>query len=482
MTVDFRGHPLFQGGGFNSPTRFEADVYDCEVWGQIPSDIEGTLYRMQCDFEYPPPKNEWLTGFNGDGHVSAFRFANGSVDFKSRYVKTQRLTTERKARKRLWGVYRNPYTDDPSVANIDRGAANTHIYWHGGKLIALKEDSLPYYLDPHSLETLGRWDFYGKWKATSMSAHPKIDPMTGQMIAYGYQAKGILSKDIAVYTINTDGHIVKEVWLQSPYLGIIHDIAITQKHILIPVVARTTSLERLKSGEPMWEWDGKLPTMVGVLPRNGEAKDVRWFKGPARNTLHFLNATDDGTKITMELPVSDEERSPSQIKRWTFNLNSKSDVFAEEVISTSNGVLARMDDRYLSLPYRYGYVGHNDSSKPFDTAAGGNRAGRVTNCYRRFDLKNPGFDKESVFFAGPTHSLQESMFVPRKGSQSEGDGYVVGVASNYAEMLSELHIVDAKKMEQGAIAVVKLPFRLRGGTHVNWYSADELATQEASTL
>jgi len=143
---------MFQGGGFNSPTRFEADVYDCEVWGQIPSDIEGTFYRVQCDFQYRPPQNEWPTGFNGDGHVSAFRFANGSVDFKSRYVKTERLMTERKARKRLWGVYRNPYTDDPSVANIDRGAANTHIYWHGGKMIVLKEDSLPYAIDPHSLE------------------------------------------------------------------------------------------------------------------------------------------------------------------------------------------------------------------------------------------------------------------------------------------------------------------------------------------
>jgi carotenoid cleavage dioxygenase-like enzyme len=49
-------------------------------------------------------------------------------------------------------------------------------------------------------------------------------------------------------------------------------------------------------------------------------------------------------------------------------------------------------------------------------------------------------------------------------------------------MLSELHIVDAKKMEQGAVAVVKLPFRLRGGTHVNWYSADELATEQAATV
>ena len=72
--------------------------------------------------------------------------------------------------------------------------------------------------------------------------------MTGEMIAYGYQAKGTLSKDIAVYTITPQGHIVKEVWLQSPYLGIIHDIAITQKHVIIPVISRTTATEISRSG------------------------------------------------------------------------------------------------------------------------------------------------------------------------------------------------------------------------------------------
>ena len=476
MAVDFRGHPMFPRG-FNSPTRFEADVYDCEVWGEIPSDIEGTFYRVQCDFAYPPPHNEWMTGFNGDGHVSAFRFANGSVDFKCRYVKTDRLMAERRARKRLWGVYRNHLTDDPSVANVDRGAANTHIYWHSGKLLVLKEDALPYHIDPVTLETYGRWDFHGKWTADSMSAQPKVDPVTGEMIAYSYQAKGPLTDDIAVYTISPQGHITNEVWLKSPYLGIIHDIAITQKHILIPVIARTTSLERLQAGEPMWEWDGSLPTMVGVLPRDGDAKDVRWFRGPSRNTLHFLNAVDQGNKITMELPVSDLERSPSQIKRWTFNLASKDDRFEEDVVSTANGVLARMDDRYLSLPYRYGYVGHRDPSKPYDTARGGDMAGRVTNCYQRFDLHG---GPTKTFFVGETQSLQECGFVPRKGSTEEGDGYLMGVASNYAEMASELHIIDAQRLEEGSIAVVKLPFRLRSGTHVNWFSAAELAEQRAS--
>ena len=475
MAVDFRDHPMFPRG-FNSPTRFEADIYDCEVWGEIPSDIEGSFYRIQCDFAYRPPENEWFTGFNGDGHVSAFRFANGSVDYKSRFVKTDRLMTERKHRRRLWGVYRNHLTDDPLVANVDRGAANTHIYWHGGKMLMLKEDALPYSIDPITLETYGTWDFHGKWTATSMSAHPKIDPVTGEMIAYSYQAKGDLSDDIAVFTINPAGHITNEVWLKSPYLGIIHDIAITQKYIVIPVIARTTSLERLQSGEPMWEWNGDLPTMVGILPRDGDASDVRWFQGPARNTLHFLNAVDQGNSVVMDLPVSDGERTPSQIKRWTFDMNSRDDRFGEEVVSTSNGVLARMDDRYLSLPYRYGFVGHSDPDLPFDTERAGGTF-RVTNTYQRYDLRG---GPTSTFYVGDTQSLQESGFVPRKGSTEEGDGYIMGVASNYAEMASELHIVDAKRMEEGAVAVVKLPFRLRGGTHVNWFAGSELADQEAS--
>lgn len=468
MDVDFRGHPLFPRG-FNSPTRFEADVYDCEVWGHIPTDIEGTFYRMQCDFEYRPPMNDWLTGFNGDGHISRFRFAKGAVDYKGRYVKTARLMAERHARRRLFGVYRNRFTDDPSVAHINRSAANTHTYWHGGKLFTLKEDSLPYTVDPHTLETLGDWNFYGKYTAKTMSAHPKIDPLTGEMIAYGYQAKGDLTKDIAVYTINPQGEVVKEVWLMSPYLGIIHDIAITSKHILIPVIARTTSLARLKKGLPMWEWDGSLPTMIGVLPRDGEAKDVRWYKGPSRNTLHFLNATDRGRHITMELPTSTGEHDPSQIRRWTFDLKSRKDSFEEEVVSTTSGFLPRMDDRFLSLDYRYGFLSSHDPAIKPDTQrapAMAHMGPFVNNVLQRLDVRTGEIRQCAL---EPVVSLQEACFVPRKGSQGEGDGYVLAVASNYESTSSDLIIVDAQKIEEGPLATIKLPFRLRSGTHTNWY-------------
>ena len=176
----------------------------------------------------------------------------------------------------------------------------------------------------------------------------------------------------------------------------------------------------------------------------------------------------------MDLPTSSGERDPSQIRRWTFDMASRNkDTFDEELISTANGVLARMDDRYLGLDYRYCYVGNRDPSLPYDTAKGGNNGGRVTNQYLRVDVRNPNAEP-GKYFVGQVQSLQESCFVPRKGSKGEGDGYLMGIANNYESMSSDLVIVDAQRMEEGAIATVKLPFRLRSGTHANWYPASDL--------
>ena len=471
MGVNFSDHPMFKAGGFSAPNRFDADIYDCEIEGKLPSDIHGVFYRLQGDYQYVPPKNDWSTGFNGDGHLSGFFFKDGRVSYKGRVIQTPRLVAEKEQRRRLYGVYRNHYTDDPSVAKLNRTAANTHVYWHGGKLLVLKEDAPAFEVDPHTLEAKGAWDFYGKYKATSMSAHPKIDPVTGEMICYGYQAKGDLSNDIAIYTVGKDGHIKHEVWFKAPFVGMIHDIAITQKHIVVPVVAMVTSDERLRSREPMWEWNLTYPTMVAILPRDGEAKDVRWFKGPARQTLHFLNAVTKGDRIDMDTPVQVGGPAAKQW-RWSFDLNSKDDVFKEEVLSETNGVLARMDDRYLSLPYKYGWAGHHDDSRPYDAKrADPAFKARTTNCIQRFET---GSKNLSTYFGGDVHSLQEPCFVPRKNSKGEGDGYILTVASNYAEMESELHIVDAQRMEEGAIAKVILPFRLRSGLHTNWFGGTDL--------
>ncbi|MEO6380398.1 MAG: carotenoid oxygenase family protein, partial [Caulobacteraceae bacterium] len=142
-------------GEFGSAGTFrsESDIRDCDVDGQLPSDLNGAFYRVGPDPQYPKPKYLGDIPFDGEGHVSMFRFKDGHVDLRTRYPRSQRFKAQAEARRSLWGMYRNPMTDDPSVAKLSGGTANTHVMLHHGKLLALKEDSPPVAMDPLTLET-----------------------------------------------------------------------------------------------------------------------------------------------------------------------------------------------------------------------------------------------------------------------------------------------------------------------------------------
>jgi len=487
MAVSFSSDPTAKG--FFAPTRFEADIFDCEVEGKIPKDLNGAFYRIGWDWLYPPKFADDALPFNGDGYVGMFRFRDGSVDYKGRYVGTERYLADRKARRQLFGRYRNASTDDPSVRNLNRTVANTALVAHGRKLFALKEDALPIELDPNTLQSRGSWNFDGKYAGRTFTAHPKIDPVTGEMICYGYEATGDLSHDVFVYVIDKTGKLTREVRFKAPVISMMHDIGLTQKHIVFNTTGFVTSPERLASGGVHWAWDSRVPTYVAILPRDGDAKDVRWFKGPERAAVHILNANTKGNKVVVEAPVSDgnpfpffpnadgsafnPQKAGATLRRWTFDLGSKNDTWEEEVLfpQAVGGGLTRADERFWSVPYRYGFMGYTDPARPFNEARAGNLRGRVTNCYARFDIAS---GKMSSYFVGDVGGLQECQFIPRHKGAAEGDGYLIGVASNYADMHSELIIADATRLEEGDIARVKLPFRLNSQVHGWWATADEL--------
>lgn len=485
--ADFSSMPAMQG--FFAPMRFEADVFDCEVMGKIPSELSGAFVRLGGDWLYPP-KDPNDSPFSQDGYISMFRFRNGNVDFKGRWVRTPRFEANRTAHRQLFGNYRNPFTDEPSAAGLDRTVSNTTPLAFGGKLFTLKEDSLPYEIDPKTLSTIGPYDFNGKYRSQTFSAHPKIDPVSGEMIAYGYEATGLLSQDVFLYTIDKNGKVTREVRFKTPYLSMVHDIAITQQHVIIPIHGFVSSMERLKAGKVHWGWDGSLPTYYGVIPRDGEAKDLRWFKGPTRAIVHTFNARSEGNKVVLEAPMFDATPFPffppidgspwdpakarAMIRRVTFDLGSKSGNGREELLLQQPlaNDLVRIDNRHLSLPQRYGYCSFSDPNRPFDEARAGNLRGRITNCYVRYDFST---GKLESMFAGETHSLQECCFVPRSKDAAEGDGYLLGVASNYAEMHSELLIADAQHLSQGPIARVILPFRAAAQVHGTWVNEGEVS-------
>jgi carotenoid cleavage dioxygenase len=64
--------------------------------------------------------------------------------------------------------------------------------------------------------------------------------------------------------------------------------------------------------------------------------------------------------------------------------------------------------------------------------------------------------------------LSEAPFCPRDGATEEDDGYVVTFTIDVANDRSECLVFDARAIEKGPIARVKLPMRIASGTHATW--------------
>jgi len=275
-----------------------------------------------------------------------------------------------------------------------------------------------------------------------------------------------------------------EVRTTVPYVSIMHDMALTQNHMVFPFAGYVTSRERLTEGKIHWGWDNTRPGMIGVMPRDGEAKDMRWFEGPLRCMMHTFNAHDEGDKVVLYAPFYDgnffpffpnvdgtpfrPELARAFVRKITLDMGSRSNRWSEEIVYPTSIVdLGKTDPRVVSLPTRYLFTSFTDPTMPFDAARSTGVTRPPVNSYVRFDLGDGTMRK---YFAGPTHGLQELTFIPRQGN--EGDGYLVGVASNYAESRSELVLLDAQRMEE--LARVILPFKLSSQVHGVWASATEL--------
>lgn len=480
--------------GFMAPMRFDGEVYDCEVEGEIPSDLEGTFFRVGPNRAYPQRFADDIP-FNGDGMASMFRIANGACDYKQRYIHTQRYLAERAAREALFGRYRNRSTNDPRAADLSLGTANTHIYWHAGKLLALKEDSPPVTLDPHTLETLDNYYLFdGQFTSKTFSAHPKLDARTGELIAYGYEAKGDLSTDIAVYAFDREGRKTWEVWIEAPYVCMMHDCAVTENFILIPTTGYTTSRERLEAGLVHWAYDQSRPIYTAVIPRGGSASDVRWFEGPHRCIVHTVAANEDRQgRVLMDFQASpgntfpfftswdgspfDPQAAHSVIRRWTMDMGATDDRVAEDILFEDiNTGLPRFDERYTATEYRLGFSSERDPNAAAGGGIGG--GGGATSQLTRWDIESREVVRGDV---GEGRSLAEVVFAPRQRNGREGDGYLLAVASRPADMSSELVVMDAERLEDGVIARVVLPFRAHNQVHGNWVPRWDLDFPDAMT-
>jgi carotenoid cleavage dioxygenase-like enzyme len=346
----------------------------------------------------------------------------------------------------------------------------------------LKEDSHAMEIHPRTLETLGEWDYRGKLRSQTMTAHPRFDPQTGEMYFFGYEAGGLASRDVSYCIANKDGELVHEEWFQAPYCSLMHDFVVTQEHVIFPVFPITADLERMQGGGTHWIFEPGKESFVGIMPRRGSVKDMRWFRGPARSAFHYMNAFTEGSRVHMDfgcgkmvpfpfireasgIQMRPEEMAGSFV-RWSFDLSKPGERYEESVLGPA-GDMPRTSNKDQMRNYGIGYYQSFDPTLGPPNIAGPVGAG--FNTIVRIEI--PSGRMKRFVPGGPT-TVQEHVHIPSK--QPKHEGYLGFIVDRHADNLSEFVLLEAEHPDKGPLARVQIPLRLRVGVHGNWVPAENL--------
>ena len=163
---------------------------------------------------------------------------------------------------------------------------------HGDRLLALVESSHPTalrLLESGALETLGAYSMGGKL-AHPFTAHPKVCPVTGEMMFFGYRFD---AKPYCRYSVvNAQGDLVRTVDVGLPRPIMMHDFAVTTRHSVfmdLPLLFDPKGMVTSLNGGA-FKLDLDAPARFGVMPRHGGGPDdVRWFA--RRSSAEHLIAT-----------------------------------------------------------------------------------------------------------------------------------------------------------------------------------------------
>ncbi|QNO27679.1 carotenoid oxygenase family protein [Sphingopyxis sp. OPL5] len=481
MTQAFFDHPYLSG--HHQPVRFEGTAPDLIVEGEIPADLVGVFYRNGPEPLYPTREGEYHW-FDGDGMVYAFHIEGGRAAMLNRWVRTEKFELEKAAGKRLFGLFGNPMTADPSVAGKRYNTANTNIIVHGGKLLALMEGAPAVQLDPRTLETLGE-EHYGGTITTTFSAHPKIDHFTGELINIGMAINGPMGAPQMRYdVIAADGSVRRAEVIDMPHNALMHTFFLTENWVVFPVIPIDADLGRFMKGGPMTAWVNGRPTKFGVMPREGSASDIRWFDYEPRHMFHELNVWEQDGKIVADVAAAngtalfpDETGvkrthgdTQQSLRRWTIDpgTNGNGTWIKEETLNDRDIQFPRPDDRFMTRASRHSFANINLNS----------RDGRAEGMdgVLRFDTVS---GQEDYYHFGNGASCGEMIFAPRVGAQGEGDGYAMTLVHRAGAATSELAIFDALDIAAGPVAMVQIPFRVPSGFHCNFYAADSMLYRQA---
>ncbi|MEU4830657.1 carotenoid oxygenase family protein [Streptosporangium sp. NPDC023615] len=433
--------------GHFTPVTDEITAHELTVQGTLPPELNGRYFRNGHNPKPGVTPSHW---FRGEGMIHGLRLAGGRAEwYRNRWVKTPYLD----------GV---PFTG----TELEVSPAATNIIFHGGRYLALQEANLPWEVTAE-LDTVGPYDFGGTL-TSSMTAHPKEDPATGELHFFSYSP---FPPYLTYHVADASGRIVRTTVIDGSGPSLMHDFAITREHAVFinsPVVFDHSE----HSGIP-YRWHDEVPLRIGVMPRTG-APEVTWFEVAQGAILHVTNSyVDTRGRVVLEGPRFDRSGWETSWKWWvgapahgvTFDAGS---TFHRWILDPATGKASEesLDDLVTEFPSindartgafnRYSYAiafpgagldGY--STVKFDTVTG----------------------RQHLLGHGPGRMPGEAVFVPAEGGTNEDDGYLLTIVSDLHADASQLLVADATDLT--TVATVELPRRVPAGIHGHWIEDDK---------
>ena len=440
-------------GNFAPVLEERTDDHDLDVSGVVPPDLEGRLLRNGPNPVATPADPADDPWFTGDGVIHALALGGGrATGYRNRWVRTRLLATK---------VATVPPAGPTEPVD---GPANTHVIRHAGATLALVESGFPHALSP-DLDRARVHDFDGSL-SSPMTAHPKLDPDTGELVFFGADPFG--PPFLRYHVADDTGQLTATEEIEIPRATMMHDFGVTATRAVFLDQPVVFDLALASRGQALpYRWIPDAGSRLGVLDRGGRGTDVRWVSMDPSYAFHVVNAYDDGDRTVVDVVRYDSvfdtapgevvSRSLPSLHRW--NVDPSANRVLEERLDDTPIELPRIDPAVAGKPHRYAYavrLGPDPEHPSFE--------GLV-----KYDLVR---DEVTRFDPGPGRMPGEPVFVRAGDGAGEDEGWVLSVVFDATRGASDLVILDATSFGGPPVATVHLPARIPFGFHGSWIPSD----------
>ena len=437
--------------------------------GEWPAELKGSLYRNGPgrheigDFRY----QHW---FDGDGMIQAFHLKKDSIEHRARMVRTQKYVEEQNAGRAIYpGFGTNPPNASGTASADQINVANISVLAHHSKLFALWEAGSPYEMNKNDLTTVSRHSFSEATEGVPFSAHPTVEP-DGTLWNFGY-ASGL--KKLVLWHLGNDGSVVKTGLVHCDPISMVHDFAVTARHLVFLVCPLHYDIE--KSADTFLDlhtWHPDRATQVLIVDKNDFTK-VQRLELPAQWVFHFSNAWEDTNGIIHFEAARSKDASIlsntfRDVMQGTITAPAPTHLYAYRI--DTKGGMVREAPLKNDASYEFPIVSPHKIGSQHPQLLALSEKQSVHPGLNQISLLDMKQQKEQTYRYADHLMPEEHLLVGTPDSKGRLP-WIIGTALNYKDSRTELHLYRAQNLAAGPFASAHLPYALPLGLHGKFVSA-----------